>query len=288
MQELTVWKAAILGLVQGLGEFLPISSSGHLKLAEYFLGLPNCEEMFAFDVLLHAATLVSLLVYFRADLTNMARAWWLSLKLLRRPDGAALVAQQPEAKWAWLVLLAMAPTGLLALGLHGSIEPYFENIKLVCLMLMLAGTFNWYSDRVLRSRSEGRAIEEMGWKDALACGAVQGLAAVFHGMSRSGSTMAVGLWRGLRGEAAPRFSFLMSVPAVACALLVKVPDLIKPHGEGPGLVAMLVGSLVAGVAGYWAVNTVFNTVRRGRLLGFAYYCWAVGGLSLLLLLLRGH
>jgi len=289
MQELTVWKAAILGLIQGLGEFLPISSSGHLKLAEYFLGLPNCDEMFAFDVLLHAATLVALLVYFHEDLANMARAWWLSVKLLRQPNGAARVAQQPEAKWAWLVLLSMVPTGILALGLHGSIEPFFENTKLVCLMLLCAGTFNWYSDRMLRRRgTAGRSIEDMGWRDALACGTVQGLAAVFHGMSRSGSTMAVGLRCGLKGEAAPRFSFLMSVPAVACAVLVQIPNLIRPQGDGPGLLAMLVGCAVAGVSGYWAVRTVFQTIRRGRFVGFAWYCWAVGGLSLLIMLLRGH
>ncbi|MBI5832181.1 MAG: undecaprenyl-diphosphate phosphatase [Armatimonadetes bacterium] len=285
MQDLTVFKAALLGLIQGLGEFLPISSSGHLKLAEHFLGLPNTDEMFAFDVLLHAATLLALVVYFWADLKAMAGAWCRSVGQLVRRDGTV---SEPQARWSWLVLLAMAPTGLLALGLHKTIEPYFADVKLVCAMLLLAGTFNWYSDRCLRRERAGRRIEEMGWKDALACGTVQGLAAVFHGMSRSGSTMAVGLWRGLGGESAPRFSFLMSVPAVACALLVQLKDLIKPQGEGPGTAAMLVGFAVAAVTGYWAVNTVFTVVRRGRFMGFAWYCWGIGGLALLVLLVRGH
>ncbi len=282
MQELTVLKAAILGLVQGLGEFLPISSSGHLKLAEHFLGLPNCDQMFAFDVLLHAATLLALVVYFRDDLRTMVGAW---LRSLRRSDGTVT---EPEARWMWLVLLSMVPTGIIALGMHKTIEPYFDDVKLVSAMLLLAGTFNWYADRCLRREGAGRRIDEMSWKDALAAGTVQGLAAVFHGMSRSGSTMAVGLWRGLGGAEAPRFSFLMSVPAVACALLVQLKDLIRPHGDSPSVVAMLAGFVVATVTGYWAVNTVFRVVRRGRFLGFAWYCWAIGGLSLLVLLLRGQ
>jgi len=272
VQAVAWWQAAILGLVQGLGEFLPISSSGHLKLAQHFLGLPSSESMFAFDVLLHAATLCSLLVYFWADLRQMTHAWLRSVRVLVRTRNWSQALAQPEAKWTWLVLLAMIPTGIFALGLEDVIRPFFDNVWPVSVMLLCAGGFNWYSHRRLQRQPDGRRIEEM-------------LAAVFPGMSRSGSTIAVGLGCGLAGEAAPRFSFLMSVPAVLGAVLVKLPDLLKPSAEGPGPAAMFVGFVIAAVSGYWAVNTVFTTVRRGKFSGFAYYCWAIGGLSLLLLLL---
>ncbi len=285
VQAVAWWQAAILGLVQGLGEFLPISSSGHLKLAQHFLGLPSSEGMFAFDVLLHAATLCSLLVYFWADLRQMTLAWLRSVGVLLRTRNWRQALAQPEAKWTWLVLLAMIPTGIFALGLEDVIRPFFDNVWPVSVMLLCAGAFNWFSHRRLQRQPEGRRIEEMRWIDALAVGTVQGLAAVFPGMSRSGSTIAVGLGRGLAGEAAPRFSFLMSVPAVFGAVLVKLPDLLKPSAEGPGPAAMLIGFVIAAVSGYWAVNTVFTTVRRGKFSGFAYYCWTIGGLSLLLLLL---
>jgi undecaprenyl-diphosphatase len=276
---MTTLQAILLGLVQGLGEFLPISSSGHLKLLEHFLGLPNSEEMFAFDVALHLATLVALVIYFRADLARVWGAWWRSVRRCGRPSDSAA-----DARWAWLVLVAMVPTGLIAMGLKDKTAPLFERLWLVSVMLALAGCFNWFSHRRLRTERRQRTIGELNYGHALVCGCAQGLAAVFHGISRSGTTMAAGLLCGLGNEEAPRFSFLMAVPAVLAAALVEVPKLFRA-GCPVGLRETAIACVVAGVAGYVAVWTVFRAVRRGRFEWFAWYCWGAAFVSLVLLLL---
>lgn len=281
---MSVFQAAVLGLIQGLAEFLPVSSSGHLTLAEHFLGLPSGEAMVAFDVLLHTATLVAMLVYFRDDLKRVLGRFVKSLPATVRAGGWARLERDPEAKWGWLVVLTMVPTGITALLLGDWMNGLASSIALVAVMLMVTGGLNWYADRCSRRSGDGRRIEDLTAADALICGVAQSIALV-HGISRSGSTIAAGLARGLDKDAAPRFSFLMAIPAIAGAALVELPKL----GEGGqvGLAAGLVGFLVALASGYWALQTVFKVVREGRLRGFAYYCWGLGGLALLVELL-GH
>ena len=285
MHDLTIFKAALLGLIQGLGEFLPISSSGHLMLAQHYLGLPDIEKMKAFDVLLHLATLVALVAYFRDDLQRTWGAFFRRLKnAAPRGEGEAI-----DARWAGLVLVSMVPTGILALGLGKHFDRVFEAHEwLVGAMLLVAGTFNYYSAKVIASGVTRRRIEQLGVGDSLICGALQGLAAVFHGISRSGSTIAAGLACGLDADSAPRFSFLMATPAIACAALVEVPKLLK-HGAGgpPPFMSMAVGFVIAAAVGYWALGTVFTAVRQGKLDRFAYYCWAVGAIAFLALA-TGH
>ncbi|MBI2301289.1 MAG: undecaprenyl-diphosphate phosphatase [Armatimonadetes bacterium] len=284
--ELSTFQAVILGLVQGLGEFLPISSSGHLMLAQHFLGRPDIEQMKAFDVLLHLATLLALLAYFRDDLKTMCAAWARSLRATLRPGGWAALGGDPQAKWGWLVLITLPPTIVVALGLAKPLDRVFEAHEwLVGLMLLIAGTSNYFSALRVRAGGGGRPIEAMTTRDSLLCGVGQGLSAVFHGISRSGTTMACGLACGLAPEAAPRFSFLMAVPATAGAVLYEVPRLFQPGAHQPELFPAAVAFVVAGVTGYLAVRTVFNVVRRGRFASFAYYCWTVGLVALVALAL---
>lgn len=283
MEQLTVFKAALLGLIQGLGEFLPISSSGHLMLAQHYLGLPDIEKMKAFDVLLHLATLVALFVYFKDDLKRTWGGWLRSLTGARSSE-----ADKVGARWTNLVLVTMVPTGIIGLGLHHKIDRLFDAQPwLIGAMLLIAGTSNWYSAKRIAAGDNSRRVEDLTVGDSVVCGVAQGLAAVFHGMSRSGSTIAAGLFCGLDADAAPRFSFLMATPATICAVLIEVPKLLK-HGAGtPSLAAMAAGFVVAAAVGYAALFTVFGAVRRGKLDRFAYYCWAVGALAMVALA-TGH
>lgn len=275
---MSIFEALVLGLIQGLAEFLPISSSGHLKLAEHFLGLPNSEELFAFDVLLHAGTLLAMLVYFREDLRNVAVGFARSVPgIWRRGAWGAL---SEDAKWAWLVLVTMLPTGIVALLLGDWLESVSQRTGIVASLLLVTGLVNFYAHRQVSAREEGRQIGALSLTDALFCGLAQSVA-LLHGISRSGSTIAAGLARGLDRDAAPRFAFLMAVPAVAAAALMEVPKLAE--GGSVGLGAAVVGFVAATVSGYWALRTMFVVVARGRLQGFAWYCWAVGALALLLL-----
>jgi len=269
MPELTALKAMALGLIQGVGEFLPISSSGHLMLARRFFGLPDVEQMKAFDVLLHLATLLAIVIFFRHDLRRAWEAW------LRRKGDA-------DARWSRLILVAMAPTGLLALSLAHPIDALFARCPwLVGAMLILAGTQNFLAAQRLNSGRNTRRMEQLTVRQALGIGFGQGLAVLFHGISRSGTTMFCGSLCGLDRESAPRFSFLMAIPAIACAALVEVPKLFTL--ETPPLGSMVLGSLVAAVVGYGALSTVFRVVRAGRLGVFAWYCWTVGILAVLIL-----
>ncbi len=281
-----LWEAAVLGLLQGLGEFLPISSSGHLKLAEYFFGLRNAEEMLAFDVLLHLATLIAVVLFFWQDLKQILVALARSVPRVAGGGLRALEAD-PAARVAWLVLATMIPTGLVVLLLRKVEKSLADCIWLVAVTLLVAGALNWCSHRMtVRGGGVGR-IEQLTWRQALWCGLAQGLAAIFHGMSRSGATIAAGLACGLGADAAPRFSFLMLIPAVTAAAILELPKLAK-SGQVPGG-AMLVGFAVAAVTGYLAVGAVVRLVREGRMRYFAYYCWTVGLLALVLLALGvGH
>jgi len=274
-----VWKAALLGLVQGLAEFLPISSSGHLKLAEHFLGLP-IESMLSFDVLLHVATLLAILIYFREDLVAVFGGFVVSVPKVLRKGGWAALDAMPDAKLGWLVMLTLIPTGILAV-LFGDLLEQMP-VTVVGATLMITGLLNWYADRRMKASDEGREITSLSVSDALLCGLAQGIA-LTPGISRSGSTIAAGLNRGLSREAAPRFAFLMAIPAIAAAAIKELPNL--GEGEPLPLLSAAVGFVIAFASGYWAMRTIFSMVKRGNLRGFAYYCWIVGGLGLVLSLL---
>ncbi|MCC7494512.1 MAG: undecaprenyl-diphosphate phosphatase [Fimbriimonadaceae bacterium] len=277
---MTFWQALLLGLLQGLGEFLPISSSGHLKLAEHFFRLPNPELLLPFDVLLHLGTLLAVLVYFRQDVREMAGSLLGSLRLLRRGGWAAL-ANYPSARRSWLILVSLLPTGALAVLLRDQADFLAASPYFVAAMLLVTGCLNWYADRCSRQREGGLCADDLSPRQAALIGTAQGISAVFRGVSRSGSTITTGLALGLDATEAPRFSFLMAIPAVALAALVEVPKLFGSEVVNP--TCMLAGFVAAALTGYAAVAVVLQVARRRRLRYFAYYTWTVGVLALLLL-----
>lgn len=270
--------AVLLGLVQGLTEFLPVSSTAHLTLAENLL-LKRSMPL-AFDVLLHVGTLLALVVYFRAELGRMAQGL-----LGRNREGLALAG--------WL-LVAMVPTVAFGFATRAMKEAAKEHLWIygACLLLtaLLLGTAN---ERA--KRRPGRPLDTVGPWDALAIGTIQGLGGGF-GLSRSGSTIAVGVYRGLGLPASVRFSFLLGIPTIFGAAVLEGSKLAKPllrHQPLPAELAFPPGSvspalacavavLVSAVSGYLAIGLLDRLTRRPRLNPFAWYCLGMGALLIVL------
>ena len=253
---MTILQAAFLGLVQGLTEFLPVSSSGHLAIAQHFL--PNFEQPgLLFDVLLHAGTMAAVVLYFRQDL--------LKLLLCCRPGGNA-----DDRRVLLLLILASVPTAIIGLAAKDLVEQLFEVMPVVGAMLLVTGLLLFYAGK---AQGSGREMAQMNKLDALLVGIAQGLA-VMPGISRSGSTIGCLLLRGISADAAARFSFLLALPAVGGATLLQLKDLSQvASGELP---AYLIGTLVAFASGLVAIRLLLSVLRRRRLGGFALYCLLLG------------
>lgn len=270
--------ALLLGLIQGLTEFLPVSSTAHLTLVENLL-LGKSMPL-AFDVLLHVGTLVALCVYFRAELGRVLMGC-----LGRDREGRALAG--------WL-LLAMVPTGVFALSTKHLKEAQKGHLWVYGLFLLLTAGLLFLANR-LSSRREGRELGAVNAWDALAVGTIQGLGGGF-GLSRSGSTICMGVFRGLALPASARFSFLLGIPTIAAAALVEGRKLVKPLLSGQPLPAdlafpagsanpallCLVGVVVAALSGYAAIGLLDRFTRKPRLNGFAAYCLVAGLLVFIL------
>lgn len=254
------WQAVALGLVQGLTEFLPVSSSGHLVLAERLLGL-DPPGVFV-EVALHVATLVSVLVVYGGRVLSLVRG------LLRRHPA--------DLRYVGLLLLASVPAGLVGLTLRDVVERAFDSTLLVGVALLVTGGLLWSTRGSLARRETPSVLGSVG------IGTGQALA-VLPGISRSGTTVAVALWLGLAPARAAEFSFLLAVPAIAGALLLQLGEAAAgAHAVGVG--PLLLACAVALVSGVWAIRFLVALLERGRFYAFAPYCWVIGALTVALAL----
>ena len=249
--------AILWGLVQGLTEFLPISSSGHLVLVPALLGRPGPD--LATSAMLHLGTLAAVVAYFRRDLLRIVR-----LDPTGRRTGA-------------LVLLGTVPAAVAGLTLEASLEVLNDRPRIVAAMLVVTGIVLVASTRLRRG---DRDVDELGASDALVVGAAQALALV-PGVSRSGATIVAGLVRGLSRVEAARWAFLLGIPAIAGAGLFEGLELLR--GGGGISAATLVGVVVAGVSGYAAIALLLRVLATRGLLPFGLYCLAAGSLALVVL-----
>jgi len=261
---LSLLQALVLGLVQGLTEFVPVSSSGHLVLVPAVLGW--AQPPLVFVVLLHLGTLVSLLVYFRAELLPMV-----GIGGVPGPERAS------PRTLLWMVV-ATGVTGVLAFPAKDRVELMFESPSIVAGMLVVTAAVLLAAERLGRGE---RPLGKVGAKDAVIVGAAQALA-VMPGLSRSGMTIASGLLAGLSRQAAARFAFLISMPAIAGAAALSLPHL-PDGGWTISLAPCIVGFISAAVSGYVAVGLVMGFVQQRRLKWFAGYCLLVGVMALWLL-----
>jgi undecaprenyl-diphosphatase len=279
--------AILLGLIQGLTEFLPVSSTAHLTLAEHLLFGGNPMPL-AFDVLLHVGTLGALMIYFRRDLVQVVM-------------GCFGMDKEGRRLAIWL-FVAMIPTGIFGLATRGVKEAAKEHlwvygVGLLCTSVLLFAANRLSQQRVNLHEQDlaGRDIQDLRAMDALAVGTIQGIGGGF-GLSRSGSTISIGVFRGLKLPASARFSFLLGMPTIAAAAVVELRGLLKPilkhqplpaelafpAGSASPMLLCAVGVMAAAISGYLAIGLLDRFTRRPRLNGFAVYCLGLGMVMLAL------
>jgi undecaprenyl-diphosphatase len=265
-----LFESLILGIVQGATEFLPISSSGHLVLLPAALGWAS--PPLVFDTTVHLATLVALLTVFWRDFVELLVAWWQGLRC-GHPLGT------PAARLAWWVILGTVPAALAGVFLENTFESLFASPRAVGLFLLLTAALLVLADIFGRRRRE---LTGMGWLDSLLIGLGQA-ASIAPGLSRSGTTIAVGIYRGFTRPAATRFSFLLAGPIIAGAGISRLMEMASSGTMPVGSLELLVGFLAAGVCGWAAIRLFLGYVRRGPLYPFAIYCAIIGILALVFL-----
>ena len=260
--------AIVLGIVQGLTEFLPVSSSGHLVVVPWLFGwdelAQNPELNRTFDVALHVGTFVGALAYFRRDIVLFARAGWRSLR--RRS------VEEPEERMAWLLLLSAVPAGLVGLALDSFVEEQLGAEWLIGVMLVAFGRVLLWAARLPGERGEG----EFGVRDVVHMGAAQALA-LQPGVSRSGATISMGRWLGFSRDAATRLSFLMSLPIIGGVGVYKGLDVMAGSGVPPEYRAAFAwGMATSALTGFLAVWALLRFVRSRSFLPFVAYRVVVG------------
>ncbi len=265
--------AGFMGLLQGVTEFLPVSSSGHLSLFQNFFGGKGPDNLF--NVLLHFATLLAVCVVYRRDIAEMFLEFFRGVKALCSPGKRA--EKVPPARRLILMLILGTLPLLIVLPFKDAVEQLGGNTLFIGCALLVTGLLLFASDRFAQGKkNEGT----MTVPDALFIGCAQALAVV-PGLSRSGTTISAGVSRGLARPFAVRFSFLLSLPAVLGATLLEVLDVVKEGVDTALVPQYLVGMAVAAVSGYFAIGLVKLLADRGKFGAFAYYCWAVGALTIL-------
>lgn len=250
-----IWKAIIVGIVQGFAEFLPISSSGHIVLTQFLLDIKEEGSGILFEVILHVGTLLSVVLYFWKLLWGMTKSLWTP-------------SMKEERNWILMLGLATIPAVLLALSpLGDAFESAYESPVLVSGLLLVTGAL-LLAPKVIKAKEK-----ELNWKTAFFMGLGQALA-ILPGISRSGSTITAGLLSGVEPKKAAEFAFLMSLPAIAGAVVLKKdaftdlsPELLTPY---------FIGAAASFLSGLAAIFLVMGAVKRGKLEYFAYYCFAAG------------
>ena len=268
---MTYFMSILMGIIQGVAEFLPISSSGHLALFQTFFGMENMEEKYMFfTVLLHFGTLISVCMVYWRDIVDMIREFFLGIAALagRKDTG---VAPPPARRMVMLIIIATVPLFVMVF-LQDAVNQLFSNSIMVSCALLATGFILFFSDRMARVH---KTAKNATVADALIVGCGQALA-VIPGLSRSGTTISVGMMRGFDRAFAVRFSFLMSLPAVLGANVLEIKDALASNFPIEELPMYLVGVAVSAVVGYFAIRLVKSLSDKGKFGKFAYYCWAVG------------
>ncbi len=256
----------VLGLVQGLTEFLPVSSTAHLLFAEALLGIRRPGILL--EAVLHLGTAAAALVLFWGDVRRLAGGWVLSLRRRSHPVLSAY------GRVAWVIVLITTITAVLGLAFQDPLERMFSSLRGTAAQLMATGIL-----LLLARERSGRALTEATAADGVAVGLAQA-AAIIPGLSRSGTTIAAALWMGLRRDDAVRLSLLAAIPAVAGAGLVGLKDLSLGEAMGYTPAQLLVGFAVAAASGAAAIRWLLHAVRRGQLRHFGVYCLVVGAVVL--------
>ena len=273
---MTIWNAILLGLVQGIAEFLPISSSGHLAIAQNLLGMSDAGTVPEFfDVLLHLGTLVAVFVAYWADIKDMVLEFFRGAGDLIHHSTPNPVP--PARRLILLIILGTLPL-FVVLPVKDAVQSLSNSMVFIGAALIVTGVLLFVSDRVKKGRKNERTAT---WLDVLIVGLGQAIATM-PGISRSGMTITTGCFVGFERKFAVRFSFLLSIPAVLGANILSLADAAKAGINWAEVPVYLVGVVTAAVVGYLCIRLLRFIADRGKFGAFAYYCWAVGVLTLVL------
>jgi len=267
---MNIYQSVLLGFLQGLTEFLPISSSGHLVIIPFLLNwqLP-VKQAFIFDVLVQVATLVAVLAYFWKDLISIVRALVVG-SVQKRPFS------DPLSRLGWYMLLASVPAGLVGLVIKDVVEQVFESAPVAALFLLVTALLLLVAEK---AGKRVRTLENLSWQDALWIGFFQSLA-IFPGVSRSGSTIVGGMTRNFDRSSAARFSFLISIPIMLAAGFLATLDLVGQPDVMNNVLIYLPGFVTAAITGYLAIRWLLGYLTRHTLYLFSIYCMILALLTL--------
>jgi undecaprenyl-diphosphatase len=267
-------QAVVLGAIQGLTEFFPVSSSGHLVIFQQMMGLR--EPVLMFDISVHVGTLAAIFVYYFADILRIFTALIRPVASLKTRDAQALPTDGADRRLVWLIVVGSVPTAVIGFGLSRISHVLFSSLVVVGISLLITGALVLATRWIGRKPDSGQGFSF--WR-AVVVGTVQGLA-VIPGISRSGSTIVMGLVLGVDREKAVRFSFLLSMPAIIGALVLQLVG--ESAGAGPvSAGVMAVGTITSFAVGYVALCLLVKLVQKGRLHVFAPYCFLLGGVAVI-------
>ena len=267
---MTYFEAVILGLVQGLAEFLPISSSGHLALLQQWFNI-NEAKVLLFAVLLHVGTLISVFIVYWRDIWELIVELCLTVKDLCTGKGLRL-EERPVRKLGIMIIVATIPTAIIGLLFNDIFDRLYTSILPIGIGLIITGFLLVFAER---TGSSNRGIEKMNFRNALFIGTVQGIA-ICPGISRSGSTLFGSLICNLDRKFAVKFVFLISIPSILGSAILETPDAIAAGVEISQIGPIIVGMAVAAVSGLIAIKTMIKIVSDKKLSYFSYYVWALG------------
>jgi undecaprenyl-diphosphatase len=269
-------KAIILGIIQGLSEFLPISSSGHLVLFGVILDFK--EHGIAFEIFVHFGTLVAVLIVFRKDIWEMIRRLPAVPEFIK--NGMKIQSKEDEYKaMSFFIIIGSIPVAFFGILFKEQITGLFESTILVLIALFVTALIMW-SSRYTKEKQGS-----MNWFHALLIGFAQTFA-VIPGISRSGSTIVTGLWLGINRETAARFSFLLSIPVILGASILKFNELLADPPSANDLLNLILGTVAAAISGYFAIIWLLDIIRKQKLEWFGLYCAIVSLLGILIFLLK--
>lgn len=271
---MTIWEAILLGVVEGVTEFLPVSSTGHLTIIEKLLGYSiNHADITAFTAIIQIGAVLATLLYFRKDIIRIGQAWFKGL-------GSAEHRQHPDYRFGWAIALGSLPIGIIGLLFQHHIETTLRSLWVVAIALIVWSGVMWIADKYATQKRHEDAVT---WKDTVFIGAVQCLALI-PGVSRSGATMSAGLFRGFDRVTVTKLSFFLSIPALLAAGTMQAVNNIDTISTGVGWVPTIVATVVSFGVAYVAVAWLLKFIAKHDYSVFIVYRLILGGVILLLLL----
>jgi len=267
---MNIIQATVLGIIQGLTEFLPISSSAHLVLFPYYMGWNvDPHQNIPYDVIVHFGTLMAVLGFFYRDIKQLLSAFFKSISERK-------IGNDPYRRLAWFIIIGTLPTGIVYIFINDLLKDTLESPALVGTFLLVTGSLLVASELLGKKAPN---TKDMRLVDAVFIGFAQGLA-ILPGISRSGSTIAAGLFRGLGREEAARFSFLLSIPVILAGTFEQITGVVETGVDLGEITILFAGFIAASVSGYFAIKYFIDYLKRHSLYIFALYCFAVGIVTL--------